>query len=61
MGESNNSGGVHPLLIAGVIIFIAPVILNIFHIQLPKFITTIGIIVLVVGIFLTVYYSLKAR
>lgn len=57
----NNSGGIHPLLIIGVIIFIIPVIFNTFHVQLPKFITTIGIIILVLGIFMTVYYSLKAR
>jgi uncharacterized membrane protein HdeD (DUF308 family) len=58
---NENTGGIHPLLIAGVIIFILPVITNIFNLKLPDFVSKIGILLLIVGIILTIYYSLKAR
>ena len=56
-----DNSGIHPALILGVIIFILPVITNIFHFQLPGFVSTAGIVLLIIGIVLTVYYSLKAR
>lgn len=58
---NETTGGIHPFMIIGVIIYILPVIMNIFKITLPGFVTTIGLIFLIAGIIKMVYDSLKAR
>jgi hypothetical protein len=55
------TGGVHPVLIIGVVVLVLPVIFGIFKITLPKIISTFGIILIGVGIILSGYYSLRAK
>jgi len=54
------SGGVSPVLILGVMIYVAPMITRIFDLDLPKWIGTIGFIMLIIGLLLTIYsYAIR--
>ena len=53
--EQAPTGGVSPVLMLGVMIYVMPMILRIFNLNLPKWIGTIGFIVLLLGVGLTIY------
>lgn len=52
-GQISNTQA-HPVLVGGVIIFIAPMILSAVGLKVPGFIGTIGVIVIIIGVILSI-------
>ena len=59
LGFGAGGGTISPLLILGIIIFVLPFLGPIVNITLPKWIGTVGFIILIIGIIHTAYKSLR--
>ena len=45
----------HPVLILGIVIFVAPFLLTIAHINLPGWVNIIGIVIILIGAVLSMF------